>query len=291
MRSATILFNRLPESDKYNALRLKLIQSIFAYAVTANLSSLLAQHLNDVERWVKEWKLEGQDCVDLYVSAITLSAAVGNKKYTQKITMQYLAFLNGGEAKQLQEAHDAASTCIVNAILSENTRELDQLFRLDVVTSMKDSSDAKHQLVFELVSIFVEGDVALFIPFGTKNADALTALGFDYDTLLSEMRTLTICSLGSDNPIVSFETLQSSLQLSDSIAVEKAVITAVMTGKVDAEIDQENDQVVVKKASIRTFREAEWVKLSEKLANWKQDVAHVLHTLSLAQSSDGGNDM
>merc|ERR1712129_450432 len=110
--------------------------------------------------------------------------------------------------------------------------DCDLLLSLDAVKQLETVNKPLH----EMLVIFVNGTSDQYTTWAKSKANMtfLTDNGFDHENNLSKMRTLTICSIGTEKDAVSYAEIQSKLSLANADEVESCVIEAVVSLKLDA---------------------------------------------------------
>jgi hypothetical protein len=290
----TILFNIL---DRKSLDRHTILLALTKFALATDQSATLVGQFKGLTQWFEMWELsQEQQCelrrliADVYVANV-VDAAV-----QQKFLFQYLNALQGAAAAQLQEAKAHAVSAVKFALVSlaesdaENPGlQCDRLVDLDAVKALgKDKQNAK---LFQLLELFAGGRVEAFSTWAKDNKAVLKDLGLDEAQILSHIRTLTICGLGSAGQRVPYATLQKALSVQSPREVESCVIDAVMSGRVQAKLDQAHEEVIILGAVQRKFQESDWEGLGDKLGHWRSMIADVLHNLgNLTQQLQRSND-
>ena len=111
-------------------------------------------------------------------------------------------------------------------------------------------------------------------------------MGVDAAVALETMRLLTLCSLASSRPLLTFDSIAAGLRIEVG-DVEAWVVKALTRGLVDAKIDQSASTVFVTRALQREVGPALWGGLQTKLRSWRDNVATLLGALESASSAGG----
>jgi len=198
----------------------------------------------------------------------------------QDFLVKYLETLQGSGLHLLEGAKEEASRAVIHALA--HSLQLDNLLELDAVRVL--AEDKTWSPVYSLLSIFVKDQMAEYLVWHKANGPILESYKLNDEQLRSKLRTLTICSMGSKQPRLTYTDLMAALQLPDGAAVEAAVMDAVVAGAITCKIDQENEAVVLSRHLLRHFTNETWGELGAKLDAWKANVHAVLSTLHNAQA-------
>lgn len=276
----SMLFNVLDASSK---LRYDVMVAILTYAIATKQASLLAGHLDSLDRRVELWKLNEKEEGVLLKLMSQICGSEGQADKAQAYLYAYLKKVDGKSDNSKLEAD--AVTVVLNTLRYERNNserkphyEYDSCLNLSSVQALDKSKT--HKPLYELLQIFATGTVSDFGKYSREHSIYLSSLeGLGEDLLLSKLRTLTICSLGLKQERLPYSLLCQKLDLANSEEVEEVVISAVTTGKLEAKIDQETEEVVVQRANPRTFQKKDWELMQKKLAAWKNGVGRVLSTI------------
>ena len=93
------------------------------------------------------------------------------------------------------------------------------------------------------------------------------------------MRILTFMQLAENATELSFETLQTQLQLAEA-EVEEFIIVVLKTKLVRARMDQLNKKVLVSSTMHRTFGKQHWQQLRELLTTWRTQLRQVKDSMT-----------
>jgi len=90
---------------------------------------------------------------------------------------------------------------------------------------------------------------------------------------------LTVVSLASKAPRISFNTLRQELQMDDQRAIEDVVMDTIYAGLIDAKIDQAAEFVEIDRSASRDVRWSDIDSMLEVLSGWKGSTETVLSRL------------
>jgi translation initiation factor 3 subunit M len=255
------------------SLRFSLFLQILDYALETSNQTLLEGQLGKVDEWVEEWQLKGKQRADVYGSCYKVVGGKG--PLAQHFLYQHLQAADKSAFKMSGELVNAA---VVEAVRNGELARMDQLSRLPVVAAQRDSKVGS--AAYECLQVFTSGNIAAFTTFANSNSAFLKENNLDEQKLTSDIRTLTLCTLGMEHTRLSYAKLMEELQLADHDAVEEAVIEAVTSGLLDAQIDQENGEVIIRRSTERQFHDKEWDSITTKLDAWKLAINRTLTVLA-----------
>lgn len=92
---------------------------------------------------------------------------------------------------------------------------------------------------------------------------------------------IQICSLDQDSStgrLLKFTELADLLDIKAD-DVEEWAINAINNDIIDARIDQMNEEIVIKTSRLRVLNDAEWLKVKNKIATWKQRFSAIENVL------------
>lgn len=88
------------------------------------------------------------------------------------------------------------------------------------------------------------------------------------------MRLLTFMQLAESHPEMSFELVQTELQISET-EVEPFIIEILKTRLVRARMDQAARKIYTSSTMHRTFERAQWQQLRDLLHSWKTNLSAI----------------
>lgn len=104
-------------------------------------------------------------------------------------------------------AREDAMKCIVSALADPNT------FLLDPLLSLKPVRFLEGELIHDLLSVFVSEKLASYMQFYKNHKEFVTSQGLNHEQNMKKMRLLSFMQLAETNPEMTFEHLQSELQI------------------------------------------------------------------------------
>ncbi|XP_063992192.1 eukaryotic translation initiation factor 3 subunit M [Diachasmimorpha longicaudata] len=172
-------------------------------------------------------------------------------------------------AETASEAREDAMHCIQAALADPNT------FLLDPLLALKPVRFLEGELIHDLLLIFVQEKLPSYIQFYSNHKEFVEhTVGLNHDQNMKKMRLLTFMQLAETNPEMSFDTIQSELQLEED-NVESFIIDVLKTKLVRARMDQAGRKVLISSTMHRTFGKPQWVQLRDLLVAWKTNLSSV----------------
>jgi len=276
-------------TDDFPDIRYETFTSFLSYVRKSKQTNQIIESLtlNFFNEITQNWKLTISQQRDLSLELTLLyteheknqSTHVGE---TQKHRIQYLkSFESGPKGDNLDDAVNLAVGAIGSALYFCSLSEIHCLLSLRAVNNL--SKNQIHAPALQLLTIFAKESADAYEKFYKENSKYITQLGLNHKTLQGHIRTLTLCSLGSTEQTLSYDTLQKAFGAGSVDEVEEIVLDAVVAGRVEAKIDQEKSEVVIYRISPRSFDVSSWQILSTQLDSWKENVSQVLSILQRAQ--------
>lgn len=91
---------------------------------------------------------------------------------------------------------------------------------------------------------------------------------------MKKMRLLTFMQMAENHPEMSFEMVQTNLQITEA-EVEPFIIEVLKTRLVRARMDQASRKVYTSSTMHRTFERAQWQQLRDLLHSWKGNLSTI----------------
>ncbi|KAI1321041.1 hypothetical protein EDD11_008622 [Mortierella claussenii] len=268
------IFNTLAANS---ALRLNAFTSIVDLAVASDDMDLVLPQLQYVSSWINEW---GVDIEAERALLLTLSDRLkesGNPYQSLEFLLKYLTSFNGDNAQlDAQKAH--ATRAIVDSISLPEVLNFENLLKIDAVQHIKSEK------AYELLSVFMSGNVQDFRALVAKYSGLIQELGLDSEETLRKIRLLSLASLGSENLSreLSYQEIATALEVEEA-EVELWVIDVIRAGLVEAKLNQVSRVVIINRSIYRTFGTQQWQQLSQRLNGWKQSLQEILQVLANAK--------
>merc|ERR1711881_498539 len=258
--------------------------------------------IEDINGFIYKWKLEGTTEESLIWQALfdqlailaqkpkaTLTSISATKaqiiELTNKVMLKMLEA--AGRVHEVKEQSDLAKNAILHSLRDKQTYLYDSLLNCKVMEHIKDTPE------YELLEIFTRGMLKDYRRF-TQSAHGQTFLAEIQKNakqdpgpfLEKKIRQLTFIELAVQTldkkqdgqikePSLTLDRLREELELRDDIAVEEFVIDAIRTNMVKAKLSQRERKVVVHHAVSRQFKREHWVKLSQRLALWREQIGTI----------------
>ncbi|KAI9235863.1 hypothetical protein MVEG_04762 [Podila verticillata NRRL 6337] len=270
------IFNTLPANSP---LRLSVFTSIVDLAVASDDMDLVLPQLQYVPNWVSEWGVGADAERTLLLNLSDRLKETGNQYQSLEFLLKYLTNFNGSDVSG-QKA--TATRAIVESISLPEVLNFENLLKIDAVQGLKSEK------AYELLSVFMSGNVQDYRTLVGKHAGLIKELGLDEEETLRKIRLLSLASLGSENLAreLSYQEIAKALEVSEQ-EVELWVIDVIRAGLVEAKLNQVSKVVVVNRSIYRTFGTAQWQQLSQRLNGWKQSLAEILQVVANAKLTTG----
>ncbi|CAO3570328.1 unnamed protein product [Mortierella alpina] len=271
------IFNTLPANSP---LRLPVFTSIVELAVASDDMDLVLPQLQYVPSWISEWGVGVEAERTLLMTVSDRLKETGNQYQSLEFLLKFLTSFNGTSELDGQKA--TATRAIVESITLPNVLNFENLLKVDAIQHLKSEK------VYELLSVFMSGNVQDFRALTSKNADLLKELGLDEEDTLRKIRLLSLASLGSENLTreLSYQEIAKALEIEETV-VELWVIDVIRAGLVEAKLNQVSKVVIISRSIYRTFGTAQWQQLSQRLNGWKQSLADILQVIANAKLTTG----
>ncbi|KAG0088744.1 hypothetical protein BGZ92_005783 [Podila epicladia] len=270
------VFNTLPANSP---LRLTVFTSIVDLAVATDDMDLVLPQLQYVPNWVSEWGVGADAERTLLLTLSHRLKETGFQYQSLEFLLKFLTSFNGSDVSG-QKAN--ATRAIVESISLPEVLNFENLLKVDAVQGLKSEK------AYELLSVFMSGNVQDYRTLLAKHAGLIKELGLDEEETLRKIRLLSLASLGSENLAreLSYQEIAKALEVSEG-EVELWVIDVIRAGLVEAKLNQVSKVVVVNRSIYRTFGTAQWQQLSQRLNGWKQSLAEILQVVANAKLTTG----
>ncbi|KAG9323729.1 hypothetical protein KVV02_006452 [Mortierella alpina] len=271
------IFNTLPSNS---SLRLPVFTSIVELAVATDDMDLVLPQLQYVPSWISEWSVGVEAERTLLLTVSDRLKETGNQYQSLEFLLKFLTTFNATSELDGQKA--TATRAIVESITLPNVLNFENLLKVDAIQHLKSEK------VYELLSVFMSGNVQDFRALASKNAGLLKELGLDEEDTLRKIRLLSLASLGSENLTreLSYQEIAKALEVEET-EVELWVIDVIRAGLVEAKLNQVSKVVIISRSIYRTFGTAQWQQLSQRLNGWKQSLADILQVIANAKLTTG----
>ncbi|XP_015599246.1 eukaryotic translation initiation factor 3 subunit M [Cephus cinctus] len=203
-----------------------------------------------------------------------------NSKQGEQAAAVMVELLGTYTAENASAAREDAQRCILAALADPNT------FLLDPLLALKPVLFLQGELIHDLLLVFVQEKLTAYLQFYKDHKEFVeSTLGLNHEQNMKKMRLLTFMQLAETNPEMSFDTIQSELQIEED-EVESFIIDVLKTKLVRARMDQAGRKVLISSTMHRTFGRPQWMQLRDLLASWKTNLSGVqdgMKTVAAAQ--------
>lgn len=277
LRCIALLYNGV--SEDRGQVRFDLLLSLVRLASAAGLVPKVRDTILPlIDRFLAKWKVGLEDMRKMYRACYDALVRAGYLDDAFQFNLKQLALYNNASPDELASVENEAIEAIKDTVRLRKLYRFDTLLELSAVKQLGSSSDPKHKVLYELLSIFVKDDLDAYMTYRGKNDKVLMELGIDDSAAVDKMRLLTFASLGIDSQDLSYSAIASALHIPES-DVEEWVIRAISSGLVDVKINQLKSSVAVYRSTQRMFTREEWQPLSERINIWKANIAELLTSL------------
>lgn len=284
LKCMALLYNSVGE--EHVAKRFSLLAATIGLAADIGMMSKIVDTvLTKVDACLRQWKMGVEEKRQMYKVCYEALKSADMLESAFAFNVKQLGLYNGASDEECKSVEGATVDVIVQAVRLEKLYRFDTLLELDVVKRFE-TQESDHKLLFELISIFVRDDLAVFTEFRSKNESLLAKYEIDIAVAEKKMRLLTFASLGIDSPDLTYKMIASALQISED-QVEDWVIRAISSGLVDAKINQLKSSVAIYRSTQRMFTREEWQPLSERINIWKENIGELLTSLRETRQSSG----
>ncbi|KAF9199568.1 hypothetical protein BGZ49_010289 [Haplosporangium sp. Z 27] len=271
------IFNTVPANSP---IRLEVFTTIVDLAVASDDIDLVLPQLQYVPSWLSEWGVGVEAERGLYLTLSDRLKETGNQYQSLEFLLKYLTSFNGSSGLDSQKAQ--ATRAVVESLALPEVLNFENLLKIDAVQNLK------NEKVYELLSVFMSGNVQDYRELNNKNSGVTKELGLDEDETLRKIRLLSLASLGSENLSreLSYQEIAKALEIEET-EVELWVIDVIRAGLVEAKLNQVSKVVIINRSIYRTFGTAQWQQLSQRLNGWKQSLAEILQVIANAKLTTG----
>lgn len=269
LRVLTNLIYVIPErstADKY-----RILIDLIKCARNHRCVNSVSVGINQVKKWVKEWKVSSEQIQELYRNMHEAYTAIDDSGNALQLLLELLGTYTKETASK---ARSDAVKCIVSSINDPNVFIMDHLLLLEPVKILEGEP------VHKLLTIFVSGRLQDYLEFAGKEKAFLETSGVKHDRNITKMRLLTFLQSAENQKEITFDTIEKQMQISAD-DVESFIIEAVRTKLIRCKIDHLARKVIVDSTVQRTFTKQNWQSLKEKLEAWKTNLTTINQNLSV----------
>ncbi|KAF9167133.1 hypothetical protein DFQ26_005745 [Actinomortierella ambigua] len=267
------IFNILPANS---AQRLTVFSTIVDLAAASDEIDLVIPQLPYVSAWIQEWGVSVDEERALYLSLSDRLKETGNTKQSLDLLLKYLTTFNG--ASQLDAQKPLATRAVVESLGAADELNFENLLKIDAIQHLKGEK------VYELLSVFLNGNVQDYRQLVAKHTGLVGELKLDEEENLRKMRLLSLASLGSEHLTreLGYAQIAEALEISED-EVEMWVIDVIRAGLVEAKLNQVAKTAIINRSIYRTFGNAQWQQLHTRLEGWKQSLQDILQVVANAK--------
>jgi len=232
---------------------------------TRSSANVIPKDLKKVEEWCNDWGVTREEKQALLRLLYDLQCNVGNINEASKVM---IALLEGYGGENAEQAAEDARKYIIRSLADSKTYLYDEVLSLKAVMALKGED------IYQLLTIFVDGNLQDYVKFHQDHQDAISSWGLSHESNLRKMQLLTLIDLIGSSHEISFECIQEKLDVTPD-AIEEFIIDALHSKLIRGKIDHYNKKLLVSQASPRVFGRQQWQVLAERLSRWRNDIAKV----------------
>ncbi|UJR22002.1 hypothetical protein I4U23_025070 [Adineta vaga] len=290
--SEAIANANLPE--KYGPMQLRVLTNLIyvaperstgeKYQILSDLIKCARNHrcinavsigINQVKKWIKDWKVSTDQVQDLYRNMHEAYATTGDSVNALQLLLELLGTYTKETALK---ARTDAEKCIINSINDPNVFVMDHLLLLEPVKVLEGGT------IHKLLNIFVSGRLQDYLEFYASQKAFIEAQGVKHDRNVTKMRVLTFLQSAENQKEVTFDTIEKEMQIPTD-EIESFIIEAVRTKMIRCKIDHLARKVIIDSTVQRTFTKQHWTSLKEKLEAWKTNLVMINNNLKTIVST------
>lgn len=263
------IFNSIQPDEET---RYFVLLSIVDVIRTSGNYETLRPQLANLDSWVTEWEMDGDQKRKLYLAISEAAAA------TREVDESYLYLVKGLRTLQDEasssEARELSIRALKTALQNEKHFDFEDLTALDSIQALRKSD----QTWADLLELFSSENYEEFQDFVESNPSFLADNGMNEETLVRKIRLLTLASLAahaSQTRTLSYKAIASALHVADS-DVEVWVIDSIRSGLVEGKLSQQKQEFLIHRSTYRVFGENQWREVASRLETWKGSLTNVL---------------
>ena len=225
--------------------------------------------IKQIVGWLVKWNADIQEQRDIFRLLHEAFSALNEGENAIEALVQLLRLYTENEAV---EAKSDAHLCVISHIAHPKIFVMDHLLDLHPIRALDG------QLIYELLQIFVTGDINDYVEFYNNNIDFVEKLAVTHDENLKKMRLLTLASMAQGCEQLEFCDLIENLKL-EKDEVEAFVIEAIGAKLIRGKINEPEEKVLICSTTNRTFTETEWNIIKNKLESWQKNLNAVQESM------------
>jgi translation initiation factor 3 subunit M len=273
LRLMMILYNAVGVASP---LRPAIFRAILKYAEEIGAWDTIRPYCDQLETWIKDWKLPLAEQTGFFLRVAELFRAHGRNAESLAVMHKCMKlYEDGGD---VSEAAEGAAQLIRHTLTAPGVLDISDVLAFRAVQGLTKTKEGR---LVEMLTLFRNGDLDGFAKFSAKHKD-LFGEGegcLSYASCESKMKLLTLSTLAGAGTELPLSAVAAKLKLSEDEA-ETWVIRAVSSGVLDARVDQPKRVVMVKSVFKRTFESEDWSKLHDQLGQWIQNLERLQETVA-----------
>jgi len=269
--------------DRDSIERYEVFLCIINFAKIHQQVELLQRHFQEIDRLVKEWKINLKQERELYRAIRDSLRECNERAEAHKFTVRFLKTFQDESPEMC--CLEETSQAVIEAIRVPNIFLFDELLELRPVKLLEQNNPK----LWQLLQIFVQESLEAYSKFAAENSDFLKDSGLDHEECIAKMLLLSLASLavsslalsGSGSGEISYATIARTLHLSSDLPseVERIIVKAVALGIINAKLDQQRRVVLVTRGLQRVFTRSQWKQLNDTLNIWTSNIDLLLKTI------------
>ncbi|GAV08464.1 hypothetical protein RvY_18147 [Ramazzottius varieornatus] len=229
-----------------------------------------------VREWIKAWKLDNSNIRILWR---VLHASLMKSGDNTKASRVMVELLKTFSLETANEAKEEAVRCVRDAIADPYAVSLDHLLHLKPVQHLRG------QALYQLLEIFVSGNVADYMRFYSQHRDAVDRTDLLHEANLRKIRLLTFLKMCRGHQVITHDEIEKELMLPPA-EVEDFLIDALKTRLISGKIDAAQRRFRVTTCVEPSFSKAKWIELRDGLSQWQSQVRHMKRMLATVTNPD-----
>ncbi|GMH64313.1 hypothetical protein TL16_g03933 [Triparma laevis f. inornata] len=261
---------RPPTSCKYNAL-----VKATEYAIENGMFNSIKGSFERLEDTVAEWRLKGSEIRNIYNIVARGYTSLGDSSTCQSWIVKSLQTFDSFNEPVDSTGVETAVKAVIEAIKSPL-----KIFGGSGLSGLKvlEELKSKNSDIISLLEIFSTGNLTDFLTYSKSNSSTFKKHSLNLEECTKNMRLLSLCTLASSSPILSYASVAEVMQVSEN-TVEVWIVHAIQAGLIEGRMDQVEKNVVVERAVCRGKGEKEWKGLEGRLEGLVGEVERVMEGL------------
>ena len=263
------LFNTVQPDDET---RFHVLLAIVDLIKSSKNYETLQPQLKNLDSWVQQWELEGEEARKLYLTVADAAAAANEPEDSYAYLLKALRTLQDDASSS--EARQLSLRALKAALQNEKHFDFQDLTALDSIQALRKSD----QTWSELLETFSAENYDDLQDFKESNPTFCPDSGLDEEILDRKMRLLTLASLAaqaSQTRTLPYTTIARALNI-PAADVEVWVIDSIRSGLVEGKLSQQKQEFLIHRSTYRVFGENQWREVASRLETWRGSLVNVL---------------